>query len=131
MRETSTSALPDQCRISRPGGPPTLNVTTGLLEPAVPETIYTGVCRLRPRGSQELNVPVGDLHETLGSYVVTVPYDTPDVVVDDYLIILASADASLVGRSFQIVHVGWSAWQIDRRLGVQDREQPSGAEGAS
>jgi Family of unknown function (DUF6093) len=131
MRDTSASALPDTCRVTRQGGEPTLNTTTGDLTSPPYDTIYTGACRLRPRGSQELNVLIGDLHETLGSYVVTLPHDAPDVEVDDYLTVTASSDADMVGRSFAVIHVGWSAWQIDRRIGVQDREQPPGIEVSS
>jgi len=131
MRSTSKSALPDRCTITRPSGEPTLDVGTGYLTPAAPTTVYTGACRVRPRGSQELDIEVGDLHETLGPYVATLPHDMGDVRVDDYLTVTASLDAQLVGRSFQISHVGWSSWQIDRRLGLDDREQPQGIGAAS
>lgn len=128
MRAASRAALPDACVIYRIPEEATLDVVTGDVEPDEPETIYTGPCRVRPRGSQENDQLVGDLHETLAPYVGTLPYDAEGVKVDDYLRVTASSDTDLVGRSFQIKHLGWSSWQIDRRVGLEDREQPQGIE---
>ncbi len=138
MRDTSASALPDTCTITRPGGEPTLNEPTLDLGPATPDAIYTGACRVRPRGSEEQDSQVGDLHETLGPYVATLPAlathdgvttgDPNDIRVDDYLTVTTSTDPSMVGRHFQIRHVGWSSWPIDRRIVLEDREQPQGVE---
>lgn len=137
MRTTSASALPDTCTITRPSAdPPTLDPVTLDSDPAPAETIYAGVCRVRPRGTDEQDTQVGDLHETLGDYIATLPAlsthdgvtagDPNDVRVDDYLTVTASSDESMTTRHFQVRHVGWSSWQIDRRLGLEDREQPQG-----
>jgi hypothetical protein len=138
MRLTSASALPDTCTITRPSGEPTLNDTTGDLDPAGTETVYVGACRVRPRGSQEQDTQVGDLHETLGDYVGTLPAsataeqvtsgDPNDIRLDDSLTVTASTDTAMVGRTFRIVHNGHGSWQIDRRIGLEDREQPPGIE---
>jgi hypothetical protein len=137
MRLTSASALPDTCTVTRSSDqPPTLDPDTLDSDPVPAETIYTGACRVRPRANEEQDAQVGDLHETLGPYVGTLPADPDhdgvtagdpnDVRVDDYLVITASSDPSMVGRPFQVRHVGWSSWQIDRRIGLEDREQPQG-----
>lgn len=141
MRLTSASALPDTCTVTRPGGEPTLDEDTLDLDPAESVTVYTGACRVRPRASEEQDAQVGDLHETLGPYVGTLPAsashdavtagDPNDVRVDDYLTVTASTDSSMVGRHFQVRHIGWSSWQIDRRIGLEDREQPQGIETVS
>lgn len=148
MRSTSASALPDWCEVTRAVGEPTLNPTTLALEPGDIETVYAGPCRVRPRGSQEEDIPVGELHQTLGPYVGTLPAtvadavlyaptgttvegDPNDVLVDDYLTVTVSSDPSMTGRAFQLRHVGRSAFQVDRRIGLQDREQPGGIEGGS
>lgn len=138
MRDTSASALPDTCEVTRPSGEPTLNETTGDLEPAGTETVYVGACRVRPRGSQEQDVQVGDLHETLGDYVGTLPAlatddrvttgDPNDVRLNDTLVVTVGIDSAIVGRSFTIVHNPMGSWQLDRRLGLEDREQPTGVE---
>lgn len=148
MRATSASALPDVCTITRPATEGSLNEATLVWEPGESMTVYTGPCRVRPRDSQEEDVQVGDLHQTLGPYVgtlpatttdattqapagVTVQGDPDDIAVDDFLTVTASWDAAMVGRSLRVVHIGWSAWQIDRRIGLQDREQPAGVEAGS
>jgi len=148
MRQTSASALPDVCTVTRASGEFVLNEATGDSDPTDIDTVYTGPCRVRPRGSQEQDVQVGELHETLGPYAgtlpatlaeavakappgVTVAGDPNDVVTDDYLTVSASTDPAMVGRSFQLIHIAYSGYHIDRRLGLQDREQPAGVEGGS
>jgi hypothetical protein len=138
MRLTSASALPDTCTVTRPSGEPTLDPVTLDSVPAAATTVYAGACRVRPRGSEEQDAQVGELHETLGPYVATLPADPDhdavtagdpnDVRVDDYLTVTASTDPAMVARHFQVRHVGWSSWQIDRRIGLDDREQPQGVE---
>lgn len=130
MRAASLRALPDTCIITRPSGDPVLDEETLEVDEAS-DTIYEGPCRVRPRGSQEQDQLVGDLHETLAPYVATLPYDAEDVKVDDYLTVVTSSDADMAGRSFQIRHIGYSSWQIDRRVGLDDREQPQGTVVAS
>lgn len=141
MRATSVTAQPDVCVIHRPASEPTLNETTLDLEPGTTTTVYAGPCRVRSRGSLEQDVEVGELHETLGPYMGTLPAlatapgitagDPNDVRVDDFLTVTASTDAGIIGRSFRLVHVSWSAYQVDRRLGLEDRQQPPGVGAAS
>lgn len=136
MRAASLSALPDTCTIWRVAETAELDEETGDLDPGEPSTIYEGPCRVRPRGSQEQDQLVGDLHETLAPYIGTLPAlatatgvtagDPNNVRVDDYLRVTSSSDSDLVDRPFQIKHVGWSSWQIDKRIGLEDREQPQG-----
>lgn len=142
MRTTSASALPDTCTVTRPVEEFTLNETTIVSEPGDSETVYAGPCRVRPRESQEQDTQVGDLHETLSPYVATLPAtradalaldpttvgDPADVVIDDYITVTESSDTAQVGRSYQVTSVSRGSWKIDRRLGVEDREQPKGVE---
>lgn len=130
MRATSAAALPDTVLVTRQGGDPVLDETTGDLDFPAPTTVYTGAARVRPRGTSEQSAEVGELHETLGDYVATLPHTVTDVQVDDFLSVTASSDGGMVGRSFRVVHVGWSSWQIDRRVGLEDREQPTGEVGS-
>src|SRR5690606_16067671 len=48
MRETSVSALPDECVITRTGEGGTLDPDTGIWAPAAATTVYSGACRVRP-----------------------------------------------------------------------------------
>lgn len=142
MRETSASALPATCTITRPTGDPTFNPTTGEYDVPAPQTIYTGACRIRTLSTQDINVLVGDLHETLGRYICTLPHTATGIEVDDFLTVTAGTDEAidegydeeydadygdqvgLVGRSFRITDVRWSEWHIDRRLVLEDKQQP-------
>lgn len=124
MRSTSVSALPDTCIITRAGQRGALNTVTGAYPPGPRATIYTGACRVRPVDGQETNTEVGDLHETLGRYVATLPADATGIEVDDRFEVTGSDDVALAGRKLRVLHVGLSAFQIDRRLIVQDLEQP-------
>lgn len=124
MRDTSRSALPATCTITRTAGPGTFDSTTGLYDNPTPTTIYTGPCRVRPQDTQQQDTEVGDLHETLGRYVATLPYDADGVQVDDFLTVTDGTDSQLADRPLRVLHVGWSEWEIDRRLIVEDREQP-------
>lgn len=141
MRDASRRALPDTCIVTRVSDEATLDVVTGDLDPGEAEVIYEGPCRVRPRGSQEQSQLIGDLHETLAPYAGTLPAtadaagvtagDPNEVRTDDYLRLTASSDPGMVDRAFQVKHTGWSSWQIDRRLGLEDREQSRGIEVAS
>lgn len=130
MRATSAAALPDTCRITRQTGAPVLDPVTGDNDYPAPTVVYDGPCRVRPQESQEQEAQVGDLHATTTPYVVTVPHDAAAADggphVDDFVELTASSDTSVIGRTFRILHVGWSSWQIDRRLSVEDREHSAG-----
>lgn len=141
MRATSVAALPDTCVVRRQTSEPTLDDVTLDLDPGTTTTIYAGPCRVRARGSLEQDVEVGELHETLGPYTGTLPAlatatgvtagDPNDVQVDDFLTVQTSSDPGMAGRSFRLVNVSWSAFQVDKRLGLEDRQQPPGIGAAS
>lgn len=124
MRATSTAAMPDTVQITRQSGEAVLDEVDGDNDYPPPTVIYTGPGRVRPADTQERDLQSGDLHQTLANYVATVPYNAGNILVDDYLEVTASTDADMVGRAFQVRHVGYGAWQIDRRLGIEDAEQP-------
>lgn len=138
MRTTSASALPDRCTITRPGtGQPIFDPISGTYTAPAPVTVYTGPCRVRPAVNVEQDVQVGEMHETLGRYTATLPAtlaiaqqlnstatgDPNTVRVDDFLTVTTSSDPALVSRSMRIVHVNVGAWQIDRRMILEDQEQ--------
>lgn len=124
MRDTSAAALPASCVISRPAGTPTFNPTTGQYDTPTPTTIYTGPCRVRTLNSQDMNTTVGDLHETLGRYICTVPHTATGIEVDDFLVVTAGTDLDLEDRPLRVTDVRLSEWQIDRRLALEDQQQP-------
>lgn len=138
MRTASASALPDRCTITRSGtGQPIFDPVSGTYTGPVPVTVYTGPCRVRPGENVERDVQVGEMHETLGRYTATLPAtlaiaqqfastatgDPNAVRVDDFLTVATSSDSALVSRSMRVVHANVGAWQIDRRMILEDQEQ--------
>lgn len=137
MQATSAEALPDTCRVVAAGaGDATYDPDANTWTPPASAVIYEGPVRLRPRGSQEQQVDSGDSPQTLGPYVATLPAtaeaagvtagDPSAVAVDHTLEMLTSSDPALVGRPFRVVHVGVGTWHVARRLGLEDRQRPSG-----
>lgn len=124
MRTTSALALPATCAVTRPSGDHTLDTATGLLEDPAPLAVWSGACRVRSLNTQGRDGEVGALHETMGRYVVTLPHDADGIEVDDFLAVVTGTDDELVGRPLRVIDVGWSEWRIDRRLVVEDLQQP-------
>lgn len=124
MRDTSGAALPDVGTVTRPGvGAQTWDPSTGTHQRPPALTVYTGSCRVRPSANVEQDVEVGDMHETLGRYVGTFPWDSGDIRVDDFLVLTAATDPQLAGRPLRVVSVMVGAWQIDRRVLLEDEQQ--------
>lgn len=126
MREASRSALPAVCRITRPSGPPVFDPDTGSYTDPEPDVVYEGPCRVRTINTQDMDTQVGGLHESLSRYVGTVPWGCGDVQVDDMLTVTDGTDLNIVGRTFAVTDVRYSEWGIDRRLVLEDRQQPGG-----
>lgn len=124
MRTTSESAMPATCAVTRRGGDHALDTDTGMLEGPAETAVWSGACRVRSLNTQGQDGQVGALHETFGRYVVTLPYDADGIEVDDFLEVSAGTDDELVGRPLRVIDVGWSEWRIDRRLVVEDLQQP-------
>lgn len=123
MRATSRRALPAACTITRPATTFDLDETTGRLEDPEGSEVWSGPCRVRSLNTHGLPGVVGDLFETFGRYTATLPHDAV-VQVDDYLTVTAGTDAGLIGRPMRVRDVAWSEWGIDRRVVVEDLEQP-------
>lgn len=125
MRTTSTSALPDTCTITRPSATRTLNTTTMATTPGPATPVYSGACRIRPVDGQENDTEVASLLEVLGRYVVTLHYSADGIEVGDEWTGVTCTDGDLVDRTLWVKHVGIGSNLIDRRIIVQDREQPT------
>lgn len=124
MRDTSGAALPDEGTVTRPGaGAQPWDPSTGTHQRPPALTVYTGPCRVRPAVNVEQDVEVGDMHETLGRYVGTFPWDSGDIRVDDFLVLTTTTDPQLLNRPLRVVNVSVGAWQIDRRVVLEDEQQ--------
>lgn len=122
MRETSESAMPDTCTITRAGAAD-IDPVTGVYS-GTPSTVFSGACRVRQySNSQDAVVMVGDLDETLARYVLTVPASATGVAIDDVVTVSSTNDSDLDGRSFYVSHIPRQSWLTDRRLIIEDRER--------
>lgn len=123
MRATATTALPDTCTITRPGAATFTAATRAYSRAAV--AVYTGACRCRPAGGLgQQEDDEGDLPESVARYIVTVPWDAPDIRRNDTVTLTASDDSPLIGRPLAVAHVGRGTWLVSRQLIVEDREEP-------
>lgn len=110
----------DTCVIERKDGDPVFNDETGQLEQAW-TTVYTGVCRVKPRSSRE--VDWGEREVSLHQYVAVLPWDAaPEVAREDRLRVTASDDTWLIGRNLEVVGISLAGTATARRLLVEDKE---------
>lgn len=122
MRETSETAMPETCTVTRAGAAD-IDPVTGV-HSGTPTTIFSGACRIRQfSNSQDAVVMVGDLDETLARYVLTVPASATGVAVDDVVTVSSTTDADLDGRTFYVSHIPKQSWLTDRRLMIEDRQR--------
>ena len=119
-RTAALMLMRDTCTVERKDGAPVLNETTGQLEQAW-TTIYTGVCRVKPRSASETEW--GEREVTLHSYVAALPWDAgPEIQREDRLTVTASDDAWLIGRHLEVIAVSLAGTATARRLLVEDKE---------
>lgn len=122
MRETSESAMPETCTITRADSAD-IDPVTGVYS-GTPTTVYSGACRIRQySNSQDAVVMIGDLDETLGRYILTVPASATGVAIDDVVTISSTTDDDLDGRTFYVSHIPKQSWLTDRRLMIEDRQR--------
>lgn len=124
MRSASETAFPDAGTVTRPGtGGATWDPSTGVYTGPAPATVWSGSCRVRPALAVEQDVQVGEMHETLGRYVGTFPWDSGEIRVDDFLTLTTASDPQLIGRPLRVVNLSIGSWEIDRRLILEDEQQ--------
>ncbi|QYC44936.1 hypothetical protein Nocox_36910 [Nonomuraea coxensis DSM 45129] len=119
-RVAALQLMRDTCVIERKDGEPVLDEETGQLEQPW-TTVYTGVCRVKPRSSSETEW--GEREVTLAQLVVSLPWDTaPQIQREDRVRVMESEDGWLIGRHLDVVGVSLSGTATARRLLVEDRE---------
>ncbi len=111
----------DACTITRGGGEPTFNPTTGAYTTPAGSTIYTGVCEVQiSDGLNARTSEAGGQVVTERRVTVKVPISVVGVEVDDIVTITASAlDADLVGQTFRVLAEFAKSFATARRLQVE------------
>lgn len=119
-RREALVLMRDTCTVDRKDGDPVLNETTGELEQLY-ETVYTGVCRIKPRSSSETEW--GEREVSLQQLVAVLPWDaSAQVRREDRLTVTVSDDAWLIGRPLEVIGISLAGTSTARRLLVEDKE---------
>jgi hypothetical protein len=114
------SLMVDSCTITRRGGDPVFDDTTGTYTPATPTTVYTGVCKVRPSNlSGNTTAQAGEREVSLWPFSVSIPV-AEDADLDDVVTVTASLDPSLVGRTLRVRSVARGTYLTARRLDCEE-----------
>lgn len=122
-RAAHEEIMPDTVRVVR-DGEAVLDRATGHLVPPAPVVLYTGPARVKPARAEGREVTAGERVVVLGRYEVALPWDVePALPVrpGDRVVVDASPDARMVGRSLVVVQVQYAAHATAWRLGVEDQ----------
>lgn len=113
--------MEDTCTITRSGGEPVFDDTTGTYTTPAASTVYSGKCRVKPSAlSGNTTVQAGEERVALWPYAVSVPVSVVDVELDDLVTVTASADASLVGRVLRVRSTARGTHITARRLDAEE-----------
>ncbi len=103
-RSFAESLMVDRCTVTRPGGEPVFDPSTGDYTPAPDATVYDGPCRVQTPNTQETTPQYGGREVTVQDVVVSVPASVVDAQVGDTATVTASLfDPALVGARFTVV----------------------------
>jgi hypothetical protein len=121
-RPVATGTMRARIAFTRAGtGPGAYNEGTGKTDPPARVPIGGALpCRIQPRAAADRIARVGDQLLTLRGYLVTLPHDAPDILVDDLGTVTAADDALLVGRVLKVLDVVYASEQWERDLTCED-----------
>lgn len=111
----------ETCTITRGGGAPTFDGTTGTYTTPAGTTIYSGPCEVQVSdGLTAQSEDAGGADVTLTRVTVKVPITATGIQIDDVVTITASAlDPDLVGQRFTVVAGHAKSFATARRLQVE------------
>lgn len=110
----------DSCTIRRVTGT-TTNPTTLEVVPTY-ATIYSGKCRVQLRDTAATQAEAGELNHAAVRTIVQVPMTVTGVAVDDEVLIAASLDADLVGRTFRVRGLFHKTHATARRIECEETQ---------
>lgn len=124
--------LPDECTIVRPApGQGTVDADSGRWTPPAGQPVFTGPCRLQsdPRARPK-NADTTDELLVMQRYKASLPWDAPQVLVDDVLTVTRTHDPQLAGRPFVVRDVKYDTFQVRRFLDLEEHPDHPTPEGA-
>lgn len=113
------SMMTDACTVGRVGTTRVYNPATDSYN-VVTTTVYSGVCRVKPAGSDTVS-NVGEQTVSRWPYTVSLPV-TATPAVDDQVTVTASGDPALTGLKLRVRSVVKGTNVSARRLGCEERE---------
>lgn len=119
LRTMSQTAMPDQATIVRPAAGGSLNPANGIYVPNAPTPIYSGRMRVKSAGTDDFVALFGDTQVTSERHVGVLPFDAPEVIVDDIVTVTVSSDPRIAGCTFRVRAIPHGSYLVDRRLGLE------------
>lgn len=119
LRSEAESLMVDTAMITRPGGEPTFDPSTGELTPAAGTTIYEGPCRLRQPTASEAELLFGDEQLTRSRFVACFPHDVTGVQIGDVVTVTESDDPDVLLRSFRVASIPLATFTLYKGFPVE------------
>lgn len=122
LRPVDEEAQVDECLITRAATKATFDAATGTRTAGTTTTVFEGPtrCSGRPQSLSERVVDVGDEGVTVRAYTAVIPYDAPEVKINDRYTLTVGTDPRLVGRPLRVVDVIAGSFTTGRLLTVVD-----------
>lgn len=117
------AGMPDHGTFTRPSAGAGTTDASGDWNPAAGTTVCTVDLRVQADSTQDRTVIVGDKVVTLHAYKASIPWDAPQVLVDDVLVLDRSADPLLAGRPLIVRDVTYDTFQVRRYLQLEDHPE--------
>lgn len=120
-RTRHESLMLDQCEITRPGGEPVFDPSTGEYTEPPDITIYSGKCRIKPQYAAS-ETQAGEKEVVLRRYELQLPFTASEPVdIDDMARITVSDDTWLVDRPMPVTAVEVATARTARHLTIRDQ----------
>jgi hypothetical protein len=110
----ASGVLTSECKILR-GATTGTSMPDGSWLPPAENMIYTGPCRVVRVARGETHPVQGERRDTTHRYSAQVLASAPEILVGDALLVTASKDANMIGRSFRVegMIMGSEVWSRD------------------
>lgn len=121
IREDVTATMGEECVITRSGARGAFNEATGTYADTADSTIYEGACRVAQMSEQDRLVTFGDQEVGLVAYVLSLPYDAPEVHKDDLVTFTTAHDEELLTRTLEVHSVTFGGLNAKRKVILEEK----------
>lgn len=122
MRQAAESRMGDWCRVSRGGGSPVLDETTGEYGASAPTITYDGPCEVEVGATAPRTIDAAGQALVLQQSTLKLPVMTSTQVAesDTVEVITSATDPALVGRRFRITGPFAGTYTTARRFPIEE-----------